>query len=132
MGLAHFTPAQRQYALALLPQGRAASYPQGAAAAAPLQPAFAAPPPPGYGPPRYEPPRLPAAPPPPPVNVPGALPRAPMRPCFSCNQLGHEWKHCPRYLAKANTPEGIAEYHAFRHMGVQQTAAARRAPAPPQ
>ncbi|GLC66949.1 hypothetical protein PLESTF_000495100 [Pleodorina starrii] len=103
VGLAHFTPAQRQYALALLPQGRAAAYPQGAAAAASLQPALAAPPAappplpqPVYAPPRYGQPRLPAAPPPPPANVPGAPPRGQMRPCFSCNQLGHEWKHCPR------------------------------------
>ncbi|GLC77574.1 hypothetical protein PLESTF_001956800 [Pleodorina starrii] len=139
LGLAHFTPAQRQYAMALLPQGRAAPYPQGAAAAVPLQPAYAAPPAappplpqPIYAPPRYEPPRLLAAPPPPPANVSGAPPRGQIRPCFSCHQLGHEWKHCPLYLARAGTPEGIADYHAFRHMAAQQVAAARRAPAPPQ
>ncbi|GLC46717.1 hypothetical protein PLESTM_001915700 [Pleodorina starrii] len=110
--LAHFTPAQRQYVLALLPPGKGRNLPAGGRGGG----AFAA--------------SLTShnqSAPPPPATAPEAPPRAQMRPCFSCNQHGHEWKHCPRCLARVGTPEGTADYHAFRHM-----AAAQRAPAPPQ
>jgi hypothetical protein len=101
LGFAQMTPIQRQHLLSPLQKAAAA----GTAVAAPAQPVpiwqqptpLPAPPPRGARLLLPPPPYAPA----PSLAGPAQGPsRVPSGPCFSCNQVGHAWRQCPRLLSR--------------------------------